>query len=335
MEDLNDDHDCYDTVGGIDETLVYFDGSSTGAFGGNAAGITIESPNGVTTRALGVVWVASSNTSAAGKDLILRLEDMDGDINANSLAGEAVEYYEPAAGHADLTHSAPSALALNADGLVHYVENGTGIAKGVYRLEDTNSNGVIEDNPSEVFPFFLPTAADLIAEGVSSPVTMDFTSLESIVHEEHKVGGVMLEEEWLLTDLANDVIWFLADEDLNGTIEYSAGEAVVYWHATVTSPSAVRDIAVDECEQLMAAQPEAPSDRIHMMIDGNGDGQILGRLLRDHRCLRRTLCSRRDGHALRARGRLPSPRRSGHFLLPRHGSSVRSLQQSRRSRRGL
>ena len=308
MEDLNNDHDCYDTVGGIDETLVYFDGSSGATFGGNAAGITIESPNGVATRALGVVYVASSNTSASGKDLILRLEDIDGNLNANSLAAEAVEYYEPAAGHADLTHSVPSALALSHDEVVHYVENGTGIAKGVYRLEDANSSGVIEDNPSEVFPFFLPTSADLIAEGVSSPVTMDLTSLEIIVHDEHKHDGMELEEEWLLTDLANDVIWFMADEDEDGIIEYSAGEAVVYWHATSTNPSAVRDIAVDECEQVMAAQPEAPSDRIHLMLDLNNDGQIQDGTSEISDVYDELLAPVEMDTPLRNRGRLPPAR---------------------------
>lgn len=276
VEDLNDDNDCYDVVNSVPEVLVYFDGSGGGAWGGNAAGLRLESPNGVSTKLLTVIWVANSNTSAAGHDSIVRLEDHDGDLTANSLASEAVEYFVPAAGQPAITHSVPSALALGADGHVYYVENGTGIAQGIYHLFDANGSGVIENGPTEVVPFFLPTLADLVSEGVAAPAPMDLTSLESLVHEDHGHSGPGRKhmEEWFLTDLGNDVIWVLEDADGDGSIAYALGEAHLYWRATVTQPSAVRDITIDECEQLIAAQPEAPSDRLHLMVDWSRDEKI-------------------------------------------------------------
>ncbi len=275
LEDLNDDHDCYDLVGGLLEHSVFFDGSAALTYGGNAAGIRTQAPTGVTARLLTEVWLSNANTDLAGNDSIVRLKDSNGDLDAND-PGEAFEFFRPSLGHPNVDHSIPNAIAIGANGLIHYVENGSGRAKGVYLLADANGNGVIDDNPFEVLPFFLPTLAELALEGVSNPVVMDLTSLETAVHDMHESTIFRrMGETWFLTDLANDVIWILEDLDADRSIEYSSGEAHAYWYASVTQPSAVREVAVDEDHRLFAVQPELPSDRLHRMTDLDGDEVIV------------------------------------------------------------
>jgi hypothetical protein len=283
LEDLDDDCFTHSTVGGIDETLIYFDGTPGAVYGGNDSGLTLDLPYGVFTRHLGEILVANAS-AVPGTDYILYLEDMNGDLDAND-DSESVVYYVTDPDAATVRASIPSAVAQGDDEHVYYLENGdgTGPAKGVWRLVDVDRDGMVDPTGVDVVePFFLPTAADLIAEGVVSPVAMDLVALDLTVEEEpdHEGGKMTHHEFWFVMDRANAVVWLMEDEDRDGTIAYSDGEASVWWH--IQSPSMSFDLAVGGEEMGGGEEPvlaalfsqDRNPDRIHYANDENEDAVI-------------------------------------------------------------
>lgn len=196
MEDLDDDDDCNDPG----EHLVYLSETA------NLSGVDLADVRSVFVAQLGVTWIASANTSSGGIDAILRCADGNADRDAED-AGEARVFYAPAPGGA-LDDGVPSAVAVAPDGAVYYLENGStgAIAKGVWRLDDLNSNGMI-DGPGEVFSFWLPGGSGL------NLVALDVDE-----------NGVLY-----VHDAGSERIWRLEDADLSGSI--TVGVEDCDWYA--------------------------------------------------------------------------------------------------------
>ncbi len=226
---------------GAGEAVVWFDGTS-----GNPSGVELTSGRGMWRDPDGVLWVASANTGGGGNDAIVRLEDVNGDGDAND-AGESLEYFVAAPG-GSAGDSIPAAVTRGADGAIYYVETGaTGVlAKGVYRLEDLDGSGTIDSN-AEVTAFFLPPALG------GSPFHWD-------------IGQDAL-GRFYLNDTGNDVIWRFADADGDGTVD--ATEATVVYSAT--GSSLIWEVTPAPDGSLYVAEDQNP-DRLLRLVDGDGDG---------------------------------------------------------------
>lgn len=229
---------------GPNEATIWFDGHA----GANASGVVMVSGRGMWRDEDGVLFVASANTGAGGNDAILRLEDVNGDGDANDL-GEAREYFVVAPGAA-VGASIPSAVVRGADGALYYAENGTGSSplKGAYRLEDLDQSGVI-DQPNEVSAFFIAPALGATAFHWEIAVDDD--------------GAIYL------NDTGNEVIWKLVDTNSNGVID--PGEESQYWGPGV--PSNVWDIDIARDGSLYLVEDQTP-DRLLRLVDVDGNGQI-------------------------------------------------------------
>lgn len=226
---------------GIGEATVWFDGTS-----GNPNGVELTSGRGIWRDADGVLWVATANTGGGGNDAIVRLEDVNGDGDAND-AGESLEYFVAAPGGAT-GDAIPTAVTRGTDGAIYYVETGStgALAKGVYRLEDLNGSGTI-DSSAEVTAFFIPPALG------GSPFHWD-------------IGQDAL-GNFYLNDTGNDVVWRFADADGSGIVD--ASEATVVY--TAPGSSLIWEITPAPDGSLYVAEDQNP-DRLLRLVDGDGDG---------------------------------------------------------------
>jgi len=240
LVDLDGNGDAH----GANEASIWFDGRA----GGNASGVELTSGRGMWRDTDGVLWIASSNVVSGGNDAILRLEDLNGNGDAND-SNEALEYYVVAPG-ATAGVSIPTAIVRGADGALYYAENGTSAspAKGAYRLEDLDQSGTI-DQPNEVTPYFI--APPQGGTAFHWEITRD-------------VHGALY-----LGDTGNELIWKLVDTNQNGTID--AGEEHVLWQSPVASN--VWDIDVDNDGSLYLVEDQTP-DRLVRLFDVDGDGTI-------------------------------------------------------------
>ncbi|MEM9380875.1 MAG: hypothetical protein AAGB93_13060 [Planctomycetota bacterium] len=231
---------------GPGEAVVWFDGTE-----GNASGVELTSGRGQWRDEDGVHWVASANTGGGGVDAIVRLEDVNGDGDAND-AGEQLEYAVFAVG-GSVGDSIPTAVARGADGALYYVETGsTGVfAKGVYRLEDLDGSGTI-DQPNENTAFFLPSSLG------GSPFHWDL--------------GVDEDGRFYMNDTGNDVIWRFSDVNGDGTVD-EATEADVVYDAPATS--LIWEITPASDGSLYVVEDQNP-DRLLRLVDLNGDGLFDG-----------------------------------------------------------
>lgn len=239
LQDLNDDGDALD--GG--EATVYFDGTA----GGNLSGVVMTSAANLFVDDQDVVWIASSNTSS-GNDAIIRLEDLSDDGDCNDV-GEAVEWYLPAPG-GSTGDSLPQDVRVGLDGAVYYLEAGsTGVlAKGVYRLVDSDDSGSID--PGEVMPWFLPAAQ------ANSAFFWGFAEAE--------------DGYWYMADSSNELVWRFRDEDASGSVD-PATEALVYWQSA--GSSLIWNVDVGRDGALYCAESQSP-DRVLRMFDGDGNSSI-------------------------------------------------------------
>lgn len=235
MEDLDDDGDCHDVASNPQgsEHFVYLDAS-------NGSGVPIGNVDGVTTKFLGLVWVATSHDGSQGIDAILRCQDLNADLDAND-AGEIEIHFQPTTGD-----PRPVAVETGPDDNVYYVENGIGIARGLYRIHDDDRNDVFE-----AAPYFLP------------PGAVDLSSTE---FNEHL--GI-----WHLVDAGAGTVYQLADSDRNEQID--GGEWTVFFQG---SPYEVRDVATtDDAEVYWPrdAEPEGIEfDKVNLWLDLDQDGAI-------------------------------------------------------------
>ncbi len=244
LRDLNLDGDALDAG----EASVFFDGTA----GGNAAGILMVAANGVALDASGRVWVASNNQilgSIVGDDLILVLEDLNADGDAND-AGEARVFHAPVLGSGVVGDSIPTAVKVGLDGAVYYAENGvTGVlAKAIWRLEDLNGSGSI-DAPGEAKAFFT------IPPQPSNVFLWDV---------EQGADGA-----WYVSDRGNEILWRAFDADSDGVI--GAGEAVAWF--TGSAPSDLWTVRFASDGSIVGCEA-AGADRIRRFADSDSNGVV-------------------------------------------------------------
>ncbi|MCP3917125.1 MAG: hypothetical protein GY711_16375 [bacterium] len=241
LSDIDGDGDAHDAG----EAVVWFDGTA-----GNPSGIELTSGRGLHIDEDGVVWVASANTGGGGDDAIVRLEDTNADGDAND-AGEQLEYYLPAFGSGTAGDSIPASITRGPDGALYYVETGsTGFfAKGVYRLEDLDGSGTI-DQPNESAPFFLPTS----------------TSGNSFFWD----ISVDADGQFLIDDTGDDVIRRFADTSGDGTITEGV-ESTIFW--TASGSSLVWNVSQGSDGAYYVTEDQNP-DRLLRFVDANSNGLI-------------------------------------------------------------
>jgi len=240
---LDADGDGKAETGG--ETVVFFDGDPLV----NAAGLDVAAPLSVTVDAQNVLWVAEANQGGAGRDSVIRLQDLNLDGDANDV-GEALRYFEPATGPAEADTIIVDTL-VGPDAFLYYVEGSTtGFSPpGLYRLNDADLNGVI-DPVTEATPFFIVPTSPF-------PVFLQAGALDG--------AGFMY-----LTDTGNDVIWRVRDDNSDGTVN-PVTEAKVFLVAT--SPEVIWDLAPTQSGKVLLSEL-ASAGRMLRIDDLDGNGSI-------------------------------------------------------------
>ena len=230
---------------GSGEATVFFDGDPLI----NLSGITMASARGMMVDSVDLVWVAVGDSGSGGRDMILRLQDLDGDGNANG-AGEASVYFEALPGAA-VGESIPVDVKRGLDGALYYLDSGVSTArpKGVYRLEDLDGSGTI-DQPGEETPyFFVPQTGS------------------SVFHWslQYGPGG-----RFYLADTSGDVIWGFEDTNGDKVIDPNT-EAAPLWTAPGSSNIWSFQYGLDGTWYV--AEDQSP-DRLLRFVDMDGNGVI-------------------------------------------------------------
>ena len=248
LKDVNGDGDANDAG----EVHVFYHSTT------NAQGIVMASAQNVyADPASNVVWVANAGTTGGGVDAILRLEDLNADGDADD-AGESLQYFTPAPGGAT-GDSIPTSVIVGLDGKVYYLENGASgvLTRGVYRLDDLDASGVI-DQPGEVTPYFLPPAG---------PATAFHWCLRRDA------------QGWYyMNDTGNERIWRFKDLDGSGTVSPPSvvpnplTDESVIWYA-VGAASNLWQVSFGSNGEVIAVEDQTP-DRIFRLADANADGVV-------------------------------------------------------------
>lgn len=239
LKDLDGDGVCHS----LNEANIFFESFT------NAAGIGMLSAAGMHEKD-GVLWVAVAQSSTAGKDYILRLQDLNADGDAQDV-NEALEYYvvsNPSVSGA-ANDSIPQDVRVGRDGFVYYLEQSSnGVwAKGIYRLVDTDNNGII--TAGESIPFFTPPA--LASTAFHWGMDQDDSGA------------------WYMADTTNDVIWRARDTNGNGLVEF--GEYQLWWQSP--GASLIWNVRCGPDGALYVGETQS-NERLFRMVDTNGDGQI-------------------------------------------------------------
>lgn len=229
MVDNDSDGECND----VGETRLFFDQT-------NASGIDMSSIADLHAAADGRLWASNANNGGGGFDGVFWMRDGNNDGDAND-AGEAVLYYNITS--AAVGDSNPTGLTIGPDGSVYFVENGsTGVfAKGVYRLEDVDLSGTI-DQPGEAAAFFLPAAQ------ASNPFFWDL---------ELGTDGA-----FYMADTGNELIWQFQDQNVNDVIDIGT-EDFIWWQGT---SSLIWQLQVGRGGAIFAAESQTP-DRVLRFSD--------------------------------------------------------------------
>jgi hypothetical protein len=242
LEDIDGDGSAH----GAGEATVYFDGNP----GANLSGIEVQSVFGIHFDDQGRLWFTNSNSGSGGTDAIYLGEDLNGDGDLLD-AGEVKTYYAPptSGGTGD---SLPADVHVGLDGNVYYLEVGsTGVyAKGVYKLEDIDGNGVI-DPMTEVTSFWLPT----LPVGASNQFFWSLTQGE--------------DGTWYSADTLNERLYAYRDDNGNGFVDVGTAEETVVWTALTTSNNWQVEVLSDGAIYLVEDQTP---DRILLIDDVNEDG---------------------------------------------------------------
>ncbi len=243
MADLNGDG----TANGPNESWIFFDGN-----GNNAENITTGSPANMTIDALGRIWMAVSgkgSTSPNNVDKIVVLADLNGDGNANG-PFESFEYYimTPSS---PLGLNVPQDVQIGFDGHLYMLDiPSTGsLEKGVYRLNDANGDGLIND-ASEAPPFFIPPPQS------SNPFFWGMT--------------IDADGYFYIADTLNWLIWRFRDEDGDGVVD-PLTEATLWWQSPVSSR--IWRLAANSDGSIYGGDAIAPR-RVLRFEDLDGDGVI-------------------------------------------------------------
>jgi hypothetical protein len=220
---------------------IFFDGT-------NASGIVMASAQGMTADALGALYIAASNTTTVGTDIIIKLVDLNGDGDAND-PGEAIDYCTIPNSATAVGDSIPTKVVVGPDLNLYYSDVGaTGvIQKGVYKLTDTNFDGDCND-PGEVTHFWTPPA----------PGNNFYWGL-----------GVDAQGYFYVTDHGNETVWRARDDDFNGTIDPS--EETLFYQ---TAASTWWDVVIRDDGTVLLCEDQTP-DRITALQDLNQDGDAL------------------------------------------------------------
>jgi hypothetical protein len=239
LRDQNGDGDANDAG----EFRVFFTSIT------NASGITMAAAQGITIDALGRLFVAVANAGTAGQDMILKLEDLDADGDADDV-GEASIYCLIPTGGGAVGNSIPTKVVAAADGNLYYsdVASTAATTKGVYRLADLNTDGDCDD-AGELTLFWAPPFS-------ASPF---YWSL-----------AVDWNLNFYVTDHStNRTVWRGRDLDSSGMID--PAEATVFF--TETSATWWDVLLRDDGAVLLVNA--STSDRLTVCRDANADGDAL------------------------------------------------------------
>lgn len=237
------DYDENGTANEAGEHWIYFDGRS----GGNFAGIELPYVTGVTNRAaLGVLWVSVKNTNSGESDTILRLVDQNLDLDANDF-GEARVYCTLP--ESIVSGALPIGIREGVDGAVYVLDAGdqTPSGRGIYRLEDVDNSGVI-DQPGELTAFFVP----------AGPTNAEWVALDQDDAE-----------NWYLLDRANGEVWRGHDTDGNGVVDST--ESGPFW--AFSSVVDCVDLAATDEGGIFVGDLGSPN-LLHFAEDFDTDGVI-------------------------------------------------------------
>lgn len=236
MRDTNLDGDAHDAG----ETVIFFDGNPPN----NLANIDMSSVSDLVWNG-GRLWGSNANNGGGGFDGVFWMQDMNDDGDANDL-GEAGIYYDNI--QASVGDTVPNALSFGNDGAIYYVEGGsTGVfAKGVYRLEDLDLSGTI-DQPGEAAAFFLPT-------GVNNQFFWDVQ--------------LAADGAFYMADSGNELIWRFEDTNANDVID--SGESSVWWQGT---SSLIWQLKCGRGNSIFACESQLP-DRLLRFNDDDMSGSI-------------------------------------------------------------
>lgn len=237
--DLNGDNDANDPG----EANVWFYGDPAL----NASGVTMASARNMWLDPDGTLFVAVSNTGGGGEDIILRLQDLDSNGDANGV-GEASIYFEALPGAA-IGDSIPVDILRGPDGALYYLDSGVSTTrpKGVYRLEDLDNSGAI-DQPGEETPYFFV------------PVTGS-----SVFHWRMQMDN---QGRMYVAETSGDVIWRFEDLNNDQSID-PVTEAEIVWTAPASSNIYAFQFAGDG--EIYVAEDQTP-DRLLRLFDSNNDG---------------------------------------------------------------
>lgn len=239
LRDGNGDGDANDPG----EATVFLDNT-------NAGGFVMQTVNGIHFDVLGRMYLTNANTtSPAAPDRIARVQDLNGDGDAND-AGEVFDFYTVPNSVTPVGVSIPTKSVIGPDLCVYYTEVGTGAAypKGVYRLNDLNQDGDCND-PGEAAMFWTPPVA-----------TTPF------------YWGLAVDQQgWFYVSdhSTNEKVWRAKDLNGNGAIE--ATEQTLYYQ---TPASTWWEIAVRDDGAVFLCESQTP-DRVTRLVDLNADGDAL------------------------------------------------------------
>lgn len=230
--DLDGDGTCH----GPGEATVYYDGT-TGP-------VRLASPQNLCVDLIGNLYVSVAGDGADNQDRIVLLADTDFSQSIAPNEAKVLHDFPLGATGANI----PQDVQIGPDLHLYFVENGTGVAKGVYRLDDANIDGVYTG--AEVAPFFLPPAGS--ATSFFWGLTIDAQGFQ------------------YLADTGNERIWRFRDENGDHVIDPST-EATVWWQAP--GASNIWRVAAASDGSVYAAESQAP-DRILRLVDANQDGVV-------------------------------------------------------------
>ncbi len=239
LRDQNGDGDAVDAG----EHGVFFHSAT------NANAIVMASIQGITVDALGRLFCAVSNAGTSGQDMILRLEDQNGDGDADD-ANESLVYCLIPNGAGAVGNSIPTKVVIGPDANLYYSEVGTTllVTKGVWKLTDGNLDGDCND-AGEVTLFWAPPFG----------VSPFYWSL-----------AVDWAGNFYVTDHStNEQVWRARDADNSGTIDVS--EQQLYYQ---TLASTWWDVVLRDDGTVLLGEAQSP-DRWTACKDLNADGDAL------------------------------------------------------------
>ena len=242
LRDVNGDGDANDPG----EHFVFFNNA-------NAAGIALASLQSLHVDKLGRVFLAIANSGSTGVDMIVRLEDSNGDGDALD-PGEAVDYHTVPGGNTGTGSSIPAELAAGPDLNLYYADNGINgpITKGIYKLADNNFDGDCNDAGERTLFWDL----SVLGSATSGPFCYGM--------------AITADGRFYVCDhSSNETLWTARDDNGDGSIDSS--EVSVYYQ---TGASTWWDVVIREDGALLLCEDQTP-DRLVVLTDLNQDGDAL------------------------------------------------------------